>query len=148
MPDQSLIRQWLTQLGRLTSAKIEAEEVANYLDAFTPMLAERFDDSAFSVKSLEHVAAQCRYLPTYGELVPLLTTWVRQHRETQRMLALPAPAPEAREPYVPPPAPEWCFEREPRLMGRREPGELKIPPPLRTVEEQIAILNETTLVPA
>lgn len=143
MAEQALARQWLTQLGRLNGIKIAPEEAGDYLDAFAPMLAKRFDDSAFTAESLEHVAAQCKYLPTYGELVPLLTTWVGQHRETQRLMALPPPREESREPYQPPPAPEWCFNRQPRLMGRREAAELTIRDPIRSVEEQLAILAKT-----
>lgn len=143
MADQATVRRWLTQLGRLNGVRIEPEEASEYLDAFCPMLARRFDDGAFTAESLDHVTGECKYLPTYGEVVQLLSAWLRQHRETERLLALPPPAQEAREPYKPPPAPEWCFERESRLMGRHSREEIAAlaQKPVRSVKEQLEQLH-------
>lgn len=152
MADHALVRRWLGQLGRLVSASMSPAEAADYLDAFTPMLAMRFDDGAFTPTSLEHIAAQCRYLPAYGELAPLLSAWRREQREYDRIAIEYAgpPAVESREPYPIQPAPVWCFDREPRLLGRRNREEIAdlIQQPVRTPEEQIAILLDMAPIAA
>ena len=53
------------------------------------MLAMRFANETFTTASLEAVAAECKYMPTYGELVALLRDWWRDHRPRQQ--ALPPP---------------------------------------------------------
>src|SRR5215467_384005 len=80
MADEALVRDWLGRLGRFTAAFMASDEAAIYVDDFAPMLASRFDNGAFCWDSLEHVAAESRHLPTYGELVPILTAWWREHR--------------------------------------------------------------------
>jgi hypothetical protein len=89
MADQLIVRRWLLDLGRLTAARSSHDEAADFIETSTPMLAMRFQNEAFNPASLEHVAAECKYLPTYGELVPLLREWWRQHRP--QPVALPAP---------------------------------------------------------
>ena len=91
MAELHTARRWATQLGRLTSARMSSDEAADFVEAVAPMLAMRFADTAFSAASLEHVAAQCKYLPTYGEIVPLLRDWWRAHGPKPQ--ALPAPEP-------------------------------------------------------
>jgi hypothetical protein len=71
-----------------------------------PMLASRFGDWAINGRSLEHVAAKCRWFPAYGELCDHLRDWCAANRD--RMPALPAPAPE------PPPKPA---QRTPEEMA-------------------------------
>jgi len=83
MADQIIVRRWLISLGQLTLAKGTPEDADDFVDTMAPMLAIRFPDETFGVVSLEYVAAECRYLPTYGELVALLRDWKRQ---------LPAPS--------------------------------------------------------
>ena len=74
--DQQLIRDWLKQLGELCSVGLSPEEAAAKLEIFAPALATRFDAGAFTGVSLEEVAANCRFFPTYGELVALLRAWL------------------------------------------------------------------------
>jgi len=75
MADASRVRLWLNALGRLTVASMSATEANQILDEVAPMLASRFTDDDFTPASLEHVAAECKYLPTYGEIVALIRAW-------------------------------------------------------------------------
>jgi hypothetical protein len=78
MADQDRVRQWLVRLGRFTVSSISSDEAAAFVADMAPMLAERFSDASFTPRSLEHVAAECKYLPTYGEIVAHLRTFVEQ----------------------------------------------------------------------
>jgi hypothetical protein len=89
MADQLLARRWLMDLGRLTSVSLSQEAADSFVDTMAPMLAMRFPNEAFTPASLEAVAADCRYLPAYGELVPLLRTHWHQHRQLPPMLPAP-----------------------------------------------------------
>jgi hypothetical protein len=89
MADQLIAKRWLVDLGRLTAARSSHDEAADFVNTSAPMLAMRFPNEAFNHVSLEAVAAECKYLPTYGELVMLLRGWWRQHRPMPA--ALPAP---------------------------------------------------------
>lgn len=89
MADQAIARRWLIDLGKLTAARSSHDEAADFVASCAPMLAMRFPDAAFNVRSLEAVAAQCKYIPTYGELVGLLRAWWQPHRPAQP--ALPPP---------------------------------------------------------
>lgn len=83
MADQIIVRRWLISLGQLTLAKGAPDDAEDFVNTIAPMLAMRFPDEIFGVVSLEYVAAECKFLPTYGELVALLRDWRRQ---------LPAPS--------------------------------------------------------
>ena len=83
MADHIIARRWLIDLGRLTLAKGTPADADDFIETMTPMLAMRFPNEMFCVVSLEYVAAECKFLPTYGELVALLRDWKRQ---------LPAPS--------------------------------------------------------
>jgi hypothetical protein len=89
MADQQVTRRWLIDLGKLTAARSSHDEAADFVASCAPMLAMRFPDPAFNVRSLEAVAAQCKYIPTYGELVALLRAWWQAYRPPQA--ALPPP---------------------------------------------------------
>jgi hypothetical protein len=88
MAELPRVEQWLIGLGRLTAARLSSEDATNFIDRHAAMLASRFPDAAFSHVSLEHVAAECRYLPTYGEIVALLRGFLQEHRVATRPLAL------------------------------------------------------------
>jgi hypothetical protein len=83
MADQIIARRWLIDLGRLTLAKGTPDDADDFIETMAPMLAMRFPNEIFTAVSLEYVAAECKFLPTYGELVALLRDWKRQ---------LPAPS--------------------------------------------------------
>jgi hypothetical protein len=89
MADQFVARRWLIDLGRLTAIRSNPDDAVDFVEAMAPMLAMRFPDEAFTAASLEAVAAECKYLPTYGELVGYLHAWWRDHRPRPR--ALPSP---------------------------------------------------------
>jgi len=74
------IRRWLVQLGKLTATSISSDEAADFVDTNEPMLAIHFPPAAFTLLSLEHVAAQCKFLPTYGEITERLGEWWRHQR--------------------------------------------------------------------
>ena len=78
MADQALIRHWLTRLGRFTVSTLSEAEASEFVEEMAPMLAMRFSDACFNGRSLEHVAAECTYLPSYGEIVRWLRDW-RDH---------------------------------------------------------------------
>jgi hypothetical protein len=83
MADQLIVQRWLIRLGRFTAAKLTEADAAEFVEDFAPFLAMRFPDETFNNVSLEFVMAECKYLPTYGELVALLREWKQQ---------LPAPS--------------------------------------------------------
>jgi len=98
MADQLIVRRWLVSLGRLTAVKTTSDEAAEFVDTRTPMLAMRFSDGAFTATSLEAVAAQCKYLPTYGELAEMLSRWWRTNRPMPTAIAAPEPIRQRAEP--------------------------------------------------
>lgn len=83
------VQRWLIGLGRLTATPRTEADAESFIEAMAPMLGMRFPDEAFTAASLEAVAAQCKYLPTYGELVGYLHGWWRDNRPRPR--ALPSP---------------------------------------------------------
>lgn len=83
MADQLIVQRWLIRLGKATSATRSTDDAAEFVEEMAPLLAMRFPDETFNNVSLEFVAAECKYLPTYGELVALLREWKCQ---------LPAPS--------------------------------------------------------
>ena len=98
MADQLIVRRWLVSLGRLTAVKTTSDEAAEFVDTRTPMLAMRFSDGAFTATSLEAVAAQCKYLPTYGELAEMLSRWWRTNRPMPVAISPPEPIRQRAEP--------------------------------------------------
>lgn len=100
-PKVSDVRNWLTALGVLTAGNMTRAECEMKLRAYVPLLTDRFPPAAFTRASLEHVAAQCRFFPAYGDVVNFLA----DHWKSVRPLppALPPPEPE---PERDPPTPE------------------------------------------
>jgi hypothetical protein len=83
MADLIIAQRWLIRLGRITAAKLDEIDAAEFVEDIAPLLAMRFPNESLTNISLEYVAAECRFLPTYGELVAHLRDWQRQ---------LPAPS--------------------------------------------------------
>ena len=83
MADQIIARRWLIDLGRVVAKRASDADVEDFIDTMAPMLARRFPNETFCFVSLEYVAAECKFLPTYGELVAHLRDWKR---------SLPAPS--------------------------------------------------------
>lgn len=123
MADQLIAKRWLTDLGKLTAARSSHDEAADFVATSAPMLAMRFPNEAFNPRSLEAVAAECKYIPIYGELVALLRAWWQAHRPAAP--ALPAPP----------------------IRQRGEPTPDEIHHVSRVVEETIAALRSTVQPP-
>lgn len=89
MANLVLVEQWLASLGRLCASRISVEDARDFVADFAPMLASRFTDETFSHRSLEHVAAECKYLPTYGEIVALLRSLPAETPQPRRDNVVP-----------------------------------------------------------
>ena len=140
MADLIVVQRWLLQLGRAVAIRASSDDADDFVETMAPMLAYRFPNEAFSFDAFEHVAAQSKFLPNYGELVERLGAHWQQHRERRRVLALPPPRAESREPYkLPPPPPE----RKPRHLGPLSRDEISqlVQKPLRSVAQQLAELG-------
>ena len=84
--------QWLSMLAKLTSP-MESSAAAQAFAAYVPML-QQFPPEAFTIASLEHVAANCRHgVPTYADLREHLSAWWRDNRPRPTALAAPLPEP-------------------------------------------------------
>lgn len=81
------IRPWLARLVRVVAASISPQEAAAWVQDVEPLVATRFNASAFTFDSLESVAAQCKYLPTYAELVDALGAWQKANPPPARAIA-------------------------------------------------------------
>jgi hypothetical protein len=130
------IREWLWQLSYRIAPPMSREELTGRINLLAVDLAEEFDVGAFTRSSMLQ-AARNKFWPNFGDLCETLSPFVEQHRESMRLLALPPPRPESREPYDPGPAPDWCFARDTRHLVREAP---QARDPIRTIEQQIAIL--------
>lgn len=139
------IRDWLKQLGVRISPSMRPEEFAGRISTLAEDLAETMPVEAFTRAAMLAVATRCRYWPHLAELHEFMQPFVAAAREGRHYAALPPPGKESREAYQLPPPPDWCYEREPRLMGRPREGELDIQKPIRSVAEQYAALNECSL---
>jgi hypothetical protein len=148
--DPGLTRNWLKMVGAYNIGAMTGEEIEWRLSVLAPALAAEFDPEVFTPETARTVARQTQYFPTFGEICKALEPLLQQCRESRRILALPPPRYESREPYRPPPAPEWCFERKPRLLGRRDREEIAdlAQPPARTVAQQYAELTGCSLAEA
>ena len=81
-------RKWLTMLATLT-APMQAAAAAAGLIAMLAMLAD-MPDGAFTLASLEYVAAMCRKgCPSYGELRSSLSAWWADNRPKPTAIAGP-----------------------------------------------------------
>lgn len=83
MADLIIAQRWLIRLGKYSRAATPEADAAEFVEDFAPMLAMRFPNEMLTNVSLEYVAAECSFLPTYGELVALIRDWKR---------SLPAPS--------------------------------------------------------
>lgn len=72
--------------------------------AYATMLIESFPAAAFTAKSLEAVARQCKFFPAYAEVIQHLGAWWKENRPT--VLAIAGPDTE----YVMQPS-DWSWVR-------------------------------------
>lgn len=87
LPDPKRRREWLAMLAKLT-APMQAVAAAKALGDMVPMLAD-YPDGAFTMASLNHVAGNCRRVPSLAELREQLGPWWRQNRPEHVTLANP-----------------------------------------------------------
>jgi hypothetical protein len=71
-------QQWAAMLAKLV-APMDSERASKGLAGILPML-EAYPDGAFTLDSLEYVAARLQRVPTYSELNPLIGAWWKEHR--------------------------------------------------------------------
>ena len=85
-------QQWLAMLAKLT-APMDSTTAAQAFVAYLPMLTD-FPDEAFCPASLDAVATQCGYAPSYGALAKGVGRVVEaQHRPPSAAIeAIPPPA--------------------------------------------------------
>jgi hypothetical protein len=84
-------RKWLAMLAKLT-APMHPVEATKALCDMLPFLAD-MPDAAFTLASLEHVAASCRHgCPNFGDLRAPLAEWWHDNRPAPtNLLAGPTP---------------------------------------------------------
>lgn len=87
--DDNAVRTWLKALGALCAGSMPVAEAEARIAAYAPMLAGRFDALAFCPASLEFVAGESKFWPSYGEVADRLARWWHDNRPVHA--ALPAP---------------------------------------------------------
>jgi hypothetical protein len=88
-PPVATVREWTIALGILTSGNMTRADAEMKLRAYVPLLQDNFPAAAFTQASLHHVAAQCKWFPSYGEVVEHLRAWWNPRRPLPP--ALPPP---------------------------------------------------------
>jgi hypothetical protein len=88
-----IVDKWLRSLGVLCAGTMAADEARTRCAAYASMVAGEFPVAAFTQKSLEAVARECRFFPSYGELVEYLGKFWRDHKPA--FLALPSAGPQS-----------------------------------------------------
>ena len=78
---------WIAMLAKLVQPG-DPTAAAAALAAMLPRFVD-FPDAAFTIQSLDHVAQQCRRLPSYAELRTALSAWWREHKPPQTTIAAP-----------------------------------------------------------
>lgn len=68
-------RVWLKSLGALVATNMPISEARERLATYAPLLEDEFPPLAFNAKSLQYVAALCRFFPAYSELRDGLKSW-------------------------------------------------------------------------
>lgn len=120
------------------------EEATVRLASYVPMLLERFPPEAFTVQSLEHVAARAvKGFPTYGELAQWLASWWRDHRPTPLALPPPEPIRQRGEPTAEEKAhaSRVVAETVAFLRSHAQPAEDRRPGPRHLTPEQLDVVN-------
>jgi len=80
---------WLADLANLTAGTVPLPDAKAKIATIASGLAEEYPPAAFNRTSLLHVARQCKFFPSYGELTTHLTAWWNDNRPV--LPALPAP---------------------------------------------------------
>lgn len=85
------VRKWLSALGTLCAVNAPEAEATRRVDAYATLLAAEYEPWAFTRRSLEAIARQCKFWPAYGELCEALSTWCRANMPAQNVPLLAAP---------------------------------------------------------
>lgn len=86
-----VVRKWLLSLGTLCAGSMPVEEARMRVAAYASMLSEQFGPHAFTQGSLEKVARESKFFPSYAEVAERLSAWQREN-PPPRHTALAAPA--------------------------------------------------------
>jgi hypothetical protein len=81
--------KWLKSLGTLCAGSMPKAEADLKISAYAGLLAERYDRAAFCGKSLEAVAAQSKFWPSYGEVCDRLDAWWAANKPQQLAISHP-----------------------------------------------------------
>jgi len=84
------ISGWLYELANLTAGSAPLNDAKAKVASIATALADDFPADAFSRQSLIAVARECKFFPSYAELVAVLSPWWREHRPTPTAIAGPA----------------------------------------------------------
>lgn len=99
MTDPRAVVSWLNDLATLTAGNAPLADSRAKVAALTGMLATDYPPEAFSRASLRHVARECKFFPSYAELVAILDAY---RRANDALLIPHEPPPrESTEPYNP-----------------------------------------------
>ena len=96
------VTAWLTQLAEFTQHRPNPVQLDARIAAIASFLADGFpSDAAFTRTSLEWVAGECPFFPSYAEITKALGAWWKDHRPVApvgRAIEAPAPPPPHERP--------------------------------------------------
>lgn len=76
-----MVADWLLDLSKLTAGNTPLEDLATRVSAMTSVVADTFPDArCFTRKSLEHIAKQSSFFPSFATLHTQLAAWWGVHR--------------------------------------------------------------------
>jgi hypothetical protein len=76
---------WLNDLAIVVAGSAPLADLKAKVAGMSGLLAEDYPPEAFSRASLAHVARQCKFFPSYGELTEHLSAWWKDHRPEPRL---------------------------------------------------------------
>jgi hypothetical protein len=83
-----MVAAWLRRLGSLTGSNMSLEDARQRVEAYADMLRGKYPASAFTRESLEAVAAESKFFPSYGEVCQRLTAlWTKPAAPPQPAIA-------------------------------------------------------------
>lgn len=95
------IARWITDLATLTAGNAPLADSKAKITALTGMLGEQYPPELFTRKSIEHVARECKFFPSYAELVASLDAYRKTFVTDARRLKHEPPVKASAEPYNP-----------------------------------------------
>lgn len=84
-------QRWLSALGSMTAGSMSKAEADAKMNAYIPFMAQ-WPDWVFNPRSLEFVARECKFFPSYAEVSAHLATWLRENRSPQKAIGSDKPA--------------------------------------------------------